>query len=182
VQSGEILEEIILNDHQPRSILCKVLVSQTWISRHDDLNLRSRLTSESLSRESLKKRKASDERAAGPREDNESIGLRTTPTQLQEVEDTAPSSGSKVVGALGDATPHPGRVIHPIRELAVVLTSMGTEMETSHLDVRDGKMDEQVPSSKAARLSNLQSRHHSLVMIGIVASTLRLQVDTSKRV
>jgi hypothetical protein len=95
------------------------------------------------------------------------------------MEDTAPSSRSKVVG---DATPHPGSVNHPTRELPLIPTSMRTDMKTSDLDVRDGEMDEQVSSSKAARLSNLQSRHYSRVTIGIVVSMLRLQVDASKKV
>jgi hypothetical protein len=50
-------------------------------------------------------------------------------------------------------------VNYPTRELPLVPASMRTEMETSDLDVQDGEMDEQV-SSKAARLSNLESRHY----------------------
>jgi hypothetical protein len=52
-----------------------------------------------------KENKGSGRKSCGatePREDNENIGLRLSPTQPQDIEDTAPSSGSKLVEPLED--------------------------------------------------------------------------------
>jgi hypothetical protein len=63
-----------------------------------------------------------------------SLPLPHSKTQ-EDIEDTTTSSGSKVVEALGDATPHLGSVNYPTRELPLVPTSIRAEVGTSDLDV-----------------------------------------------